>query len=66
MRTRQLPEKEPHFLTRRELAERWRVSIETLKRRERTGKLPSLRLGREARYRMADVLRLEMEGEVLR
>ena len=32
------------LLTRRELAERWKVSIETLKRRERAGLLQPVRL----------------------
>ena len=38
------------LMTRRELASRWRVSTETIKRRERAGILPVLKLGRGARY----------------
>jgi hypothetical protein len=54
---------EDTLLTRRELADRWRVSIETLKRRERTKILRPVRLeGRIIRYRMSDVLRIEDEG----
>jgi predicted DNA-binding transcriptional regulator AlpA len=51
------------LLTRRELARRWKVSIETLKRRERT-KIPRpMRLdGRIVRYRMSDVVRIEQQG----
>ena len=45
------------LLTRRELARRWKVSIETLKRRERTKILRPMRLdGRIVRYRMSDVV----------
>jgi hypothetical protein len=51
------------FLTRLELARRWKVSIETLKRRERARILRPVRLdGRVIRYRMRDVLRIEEEG----
>ena len=47
------------LLTRRELARRWKVSIETLKRRERTKILRPMRLdGRIVRYRMSDVVRI--------
>jgi hypothetical protein len=50
--------KEDSLLTRRELARRWKVSIETLKRRERTKVLRPMRLdGRIVRYRMSDVVR---------
>ena len=52
------------LLTRSELARRWKVSIETLKRRERTKVLQPVRLdGRIIRYRMSDVLRVEEEGQ---
>jgi hypothetical protein len=51
------------LLTRLELARRWKVSIETLKRRERAKILRPVRLdGRIIRYRMSDVLRIEEEG----
>ena len=51
------------LLTRLELARRWKVSIETLKRRERAKVLRPVRLeGRIIRYRMSDVLRIEEEG----
>jgi DNA-binding transcriptional regulator YhcF (GntR family) len=54
---------EERLLTRRELAERWKVSIETVKRRERVRMLRPMRLdGRVIRYRMSDVIRIEQEG----
>lgn len=66
MQTRGLSETmEESLLTRRELADRWKVSIETIKRRERARVLRPLRLeGRIVRYRMSDVVRIEMEGDV--
>jgi len=57
---------ELRLLTRAQLAERWSVSRETIKRREKDGTLPVLKLGRDARYRLSDVLRLEREAEVRR
>ena len=54
---------EETLLTRSELARRWKVSIETLKRRERARILRPVRLdGRVIRYRMRDILRIEEEG----
>jgi DNA-binding transcriptional regulator YhcF (GntR family) len=54
---------EERLLTRRELAQRWKVSIETVKRRERVRMLRPMRLdGRVIRYRMSDVIRIEQEG----
>ena len=51
------------LLTRRELANRWKVSVETLKRRERARILRPIRLdGRVVRYRMSDVVKIEQEG----
>jgi len=52
------------LLSRRQLADRWQLSTETLKRRERCGLLPFLKLGRGVRYRLADVERLELDAEV--
>jgi hypothetical protein len=55
--------KEDSLLTSSELARRWKVSIETLKRRERTKILRPMGLdGRIVRYRMSDVVRIEQEG----
>ena len=52
------------LLTRRELADRWRQSTETIKRRERAGLLHALKLGRGVRYRLSDVLAYEKAAEV--
>ena len=54
---------EETLVTRSELARRWKVSVETLKRRERAKILRPVRLeGRVIRYRLSDVLRIEEEG----
>jgi excisionase family DNA binding protein len=47
------------LLTRGDLARRWRLSKETIQRRERAGVLRSLKLGRGVRFRMEDVKRIE-------
>jgi hypothetical protein len=52
------------LLTRKELSDRWQLSTETLKRRERCGVLPFLKLGRGVRYRISDVETLEADAEV--
>jgi hypothetical protein len=52
------------LVTRRELSNRWKLSVETLKRRERRGILPCLKLGRGVRYRLSDVEHLEADAEV--
>ena len=54
------------LLSRRELADRWSMSVETLKRRERCGILPFLKLGRGVRYRLSDIEQIEAEAEVRR
>ena len=55
--------REDSLLTRRELARRWKVSVETLKRRERVKILRPIRLdGRIVRYLMSDVVRTEQQG----
>ena len=54
------------ILTRRELARRWQVSRETIKRRERAGILPGLELGRGVRYRIEDIKRIEAEAQMTR
>lgn len=55
----------PHY-TRQSLAERWQVSTETLKRREKAGLLPFLKLGRGVRYRAEDIEKIESQAEVKR
>ena len=52
------------LLTRREIANRWRQSTETIKRRERAGFLRALKLGRNVRYRLSDVLEFERSAEI--
>ena len=58
------PETTERFLTRKALADRWQLSTETLKRRERCGLLPFLKLGRGVRYRLSDIEHLEADAEV--
>jgi hypothetical protein len=55
-----------HLLTRFDLCKRWRTSRETLKRRERLGILPCLKLGRQVRYKLSDVEQIEREAQVVR
>jgi hypothetical protein len=52
------------LISRKQIAERWSLSTETLKRRERTGILPALKMGRGVRYRITDIERIEKEAEV--
>lgn len=48
------------LLSRRAVAQRWAVSIETVKRREQAGLLHALRFNqRLLRYRLSDVLLVE-------
>jgi predicted site-specific integrase-resolvase len=50
------------LLTRKQLAERWQVSVETIKRRERGKLIKPVRLdGRVLRYRLSDIMRFEGE-----
>jgi hypothetical protein len=60
------PQLSAQLLTRKELCARWKLSTETLKRRERCGLLPFLKLGRGVRYRVADIEALEHAAEVAR
>jgi len=61
-----IAEQSIEMMTRRELASRWRVSTETLKRREKAGLLRALKIGRGIRYRLSDILDCEAEAEVVR
>jgi hypothetical protein len=47
------------------MRERWRCSLETLRRFERAGILRPIKLGAKVRYRLSDVLIAEREGEVV-
>jgi hypothetical protein len=60
----QSKDKAVRLLTRKDLSDRWQLSVETLKRRERCGLLPFLKLGRGVRYRLDDIERLEADAEV--
>jgi hypothetical protein len=51
------------FLTRKEVAERWKQSTETVKRRERAGLLHPLKLGRAVRYHLSSVIAFEAAAE---
>jgi hypothetical protein len=64
MKEQSPPDNEERLLTRKKLSDRWDLSIETLKRRERCGLLPFLKLERGVRYRLADIEHLEAEAEV--
>jgi DNA-binding transcriptional regulator YhcF (GntR family) len=59
-------QEETQLLSRRQLAERWAISKETVKRKEKAGILPVLKLAgcRDARYRLDDIQRIEHEAEV--
>ena len=59
-------EQEKCFITRRALAERWKCSQETIKRRGIDGTLPTHHIGALVRYDIADVERIEKEGRVTR
>jgi hypothetical protein len=52
------------MLSRRHLAARWAVSKETLKRREKAGTLPFLKLGKAVRYWLTDIEQIEAQAEV--
>jgi hypothetical protein len=52
------------LFTRREVAERWRQSTETIKRREKAGLLHALKLGRSIRYRLSDIRAFEADAEI--
>jgi len=52
------------FMTRRQLAVRWQCSIETLKRREKAGLLPFSKLGRDVRYKLTNICKIEKDAEL--
>jgi predicted DNA-binding transcriptional regulator AlpA len=52
------------LLSRRQLAARWGVSKETLKRREKAGQLPFLKLGKVVRYWLANIEQIEAQAEI--
>ena len=55
---------EEKLLTPEELAERWKIAVGTLENWRDLGKGPLwLKIGGQARYRLADVLQYESEAE---
>jgi hypothetical protein len=55
---------ETPFTNRKGLSKRWLKSTMTLKRMEKAGLLPFLKIGKEVLYRMSDVERIEQQAEV--
>jgi hypothetical protein len=55
---------EDMLLTRDQLSTRWNYCIETLKRWEKAGNLPFLKLGKEVRYRQSIIEDIEKKSEV--
>jgi DNA-binding transcriptional regulator PaaX len=58
------PETTKPFINRRGLAERWMKLAMKLKRMEKAGLLPFLKIGKQVLYRMSDVERIEQQAEV--
>jgi hypothetical protein len=57
-------ENNERLLSRKQLAERWQMCTETLKRREKLGVLPCLKLGRLVRYRLSSIEDIEQNAAV--
>jgi DNA-binding transcriptional regulator PaaX len=58
------PDATKPFTNRQLLAERWLCSTMKLKRMEKAGLLPFLKMGKQVLYRMADVERIEQHAGV--
>jgi ribosome-binding protein aMBF1 (putative translation factor) len=59
-----MDERDNILMSRSELARRWRMSVESIKRRERSRMLRPIRLdGRVVRYRLSDVMRVEEQAK---
>ena len=54
--------KAQRFLTPRQLADRWMVSVQKLRRMRRHGTLAVHYFGRSARYALADIERIERDA----
>jgi len=52
------------LVSRKQLAARWSSSVETIKRRERSGILHPVILGRLVRYRLSDIEKIEQDALV--
>jgi hypothetical protein len=55
---------EEAFLSRSQLAERHRTTIETVKRRQAKGLYIAYKLGRHVRYKLSDVIAFESAGRI--
>jgi len=53
-----------HLISRRNVAERWSYSIETVKRLEKAGTLPVFKINGQARYRLTDIEFIENQALV--
>ena len=52
------------FLTAKDLALRWKVSVRYIRDLQEKGALKPIRLGRSVRYAMRDILMIETSGGV--
>ena len=50
------------LLTKKEVAGRWQVSEKTVERRMRKDGLPYIRIGRQIRFRLSDILAWEKKN----
>ena len=60
-RSRPDPDQKPEdrLLTTSQVADRWQVHAESVRRLTRSGDLPAIKIGSHNRYRLADVLEFE-------
>ena len=58
-----VPFPEEQLVTRKQVAKRHQVTVETVKRRERAGLLKPLMMGNTVRHRVADILAYEKAAE---
>jgi len=57
-------EPEDKLISRSALAERWGLSKMSIRRREQSGALAFLKLGKCVRFRLTEIERIEKEAEV--
>ena len=50
--------------TRKNVKDRWQCSLETLKRKEKAGLLPFIKIGKFVRYRREAIEAIERQGEI--
>jgi DNA-binding transcriptional regulator PaaX len=58
------PDTTKPFTNRAGLSKRWMNSTMTLKRMEKAGLLPFLKIGKQVLYRMSDIEHIEEQAEV--